>query len=212
MRKNKTNPRLTSPSAASEGVADQQLRIIGGRFRGSKLRYHGDPSVRPMKHRVREAIFNLISTDCKGCHAIDLFAGTGALGLEAISRGAERATLIEQHVPTARIITRNIAHLELEEQCTLLVTSAFLWGKRDLPRLEAALPWVVFCSPPYAFFVERQAELLELIRQTIEYAPAESLVVVEADQRFDFTLLPGDWDVRSYLPAVVGIYRPATSG
>lgn len=212
MRKKKTNPRLTSPSAASEGVADQQLRIVGGRFRGSKLRYHGDPSVRPMKHRVREAIFNLISTDCKGCHAIDLFAGTGALGLEAISRGAERATLIEQHVPTARIITQNIAHLELEEQCTLLVTSAFLWGKRDLPKLEAALPRVVFCSPPYAFFVERQAELLELIRQTIQYAPAESLVVVEADQRFDFTLLPGDWNVRSYLPAVVGICRPATSG
>ena len=132
MRKNKTNPRLTSPSAASEGVADQQLRIIGGRFRGSKLRYHGDPSVRPMKHRVREAIFNLISTDCNGCHAIDLFAGTGALGLEAISRGAERAALIEQHVPTARIIAQNIAHLGLEEQCTLLVTSAFLWGKRDL--------------------------------------------------------------------------------
>jgi 16S rRNA (guanine966-N2)-methyltransferase len=178
MTRNKSNRRHSSPAAASEGVADQQLRIIGGRFRGSKLRYHGDPSVRPMKHRVREAIFNLLSTACKGCHAIDLFAGTGALGLEAISRGAKRATLIEQHVPTARIVAQNIAHLGLQEQCALSVTSAFLWGKRDLPGLEAELPRIVFCSPPYAFFIERQAELLELIFQTIQYAPAESLIVL----------------------------------
>lgn len=212
MPKKRTNPRSTSSANESEGVVDQPLRIIGGRLRGSKLRYHGDSVVRPMKHRVREAIFNLISTECKGCHAIDLFAGTGALGLEAISRGAKRATLIEQHVPTARIIAQNIAHLGLQEECALSVTSAFLWGKRDLPKLEAELPRVIFCSPPYDFFVERPSETLELIQRTIQYAPAKSLIVVEADERFDFDLLSGDWNVRSYLPAVVGVCRLATSG
>src|SRR5205823_2176218 len=76
-----------------------ELRIIGGRMRGRKLVYGGDQRTRPMKDRTREAVFNLLGPGVTGTHAIDLFAGTGALGLEAISRGAESATLIEQHFP-----------------------------------------------------------------------------------------------------------------
>ena len=68
------------------------LRIVGGKFRGRKLLYAGDDRVRPMKERVREAVFNLLGPAAKKKHAIDLFAGSGALGLEAISRGAAGAT------------------------------------------------------------------------------------------------------------------------
>src|SRR5690606_8776565 len=130
------------------------LRIIGGKFRGRRLSYHGDRVVRPMKHRTREAIFNLVSTECTDRRAIDLFAGTGALGLEALSRGAVAATFIERHVPTARVVEQNIQTLGVQDRTTLLVTSAFLWAKRDLadagpPRDR---PWLVFCSPPYAFY------------------------------------------------------------
>jgi 16S rRNA (guanine966-N2)-methyltransferase len=214
-----------------------ELRIIGGTLRGSKLRYEifqqgGDPVTRPMKHRVREAIFNLIGTECTGKHAIDLFAGTGALGLEGISRGSISATFIEKHVPTARVIEENFKNLGLAERVELLVTSAFLWGKRDLPsadwRLRIAdlnsairnpqseIPWLVFCSPPYAFYHERREEMLELIAAILEHMPAESIMVVEADEAFDFNMLPGHvaenrrdegWQIRSYPPAVVGIWR-----
>ena len=69
------------------------LRIIGGQFRGRRLTYHGDPLTRPMKDRVREAVFNLLWPGAEGAVAIDLFAGTGALGLEALSRGAVAAWL-----------------------------------------------------------------------------------------------------------------------
>src|SRR5262245_7614130 len=65
-----------------------ELRIIGGTLRHRKLLYSGDQRTRPMKDRVREAVFNLVGPDVVGQHAIDLFAGTGALGFEAISRGA----------------------------------------------------------------------------------------------------------------------------
>ncbi len=161
------------------------VRIIGGTFRGRRLRYHGDPGVRPMKHRTRESIFNLISTECGGRHAIDLFAGTGALGLEALSRGAASATFIEKHVPTARIVEENIRTLGVAEQSRLLVTSAFLWAKRDLPSAVASPPseggWLVFCSPPYAFYTERQAEMLELIGRIQEHAPPGSILIVEAE-------------------------------
>lgn len=204
---------------ASEG-AETELRIVGGRFRGRKLLYHGDPVTRPMKHRVREAIFNLVSSEAAGRHALDLFAGTGALGLESLSRGAAFATFIERHIPTARVVRENIARLEVEGECQLLETSAFVWGKRDLPKLagenDKASPWLVFVSPPYAFFVDRQQEMLDLVTAVMETAPPGSTVVVEADERFDFNLLPGNikqdrhsqgWDIRPYLPAVVGVWR-----
>ena len=102
-----------SKRRAETPLETTELRIIGGSFRGRKLRYEpfraGDNRVtRPMKHRVREAIFNLVGTAAEGRHAIDLFAGTGALGLEALSRGAAHATFIEKHVPTARVIEENI--------------------------------------------------------------------------------------------------------
>src|ERR1041384_3149877 len=86
-----------------------ELRIIGGDMRGRKIGYHGDPRTRPMKDRVREAVFNLVESD--GVYAIDLFAGTGALGLEAISRGASGALFIERHFPTARLVEQNAQQL-----------------------------------------------------------------------------------------------------
>ncbi|HEX6960541.1 MAG TPA: RsmD family RNA methyltransferase, partial [Lacipirellula sp.] len=235
---------MTKPKRrhADEVTDATELKIIGGRFRGRKLKYEAfrvgdDPVTRPMKHRVRESIFNLVGMEAQGKHAIDLFAGTGALGLEALSRGASRATFIERHVPTARVIEENIKALGVEDEATLLVTSAFLWGKRDLGKVEggessvksqkverpstldprpSTLPWLVFCSPPYAFFVERQQEMLGLIEQVMQLAPEQSIVVVEADERFDFSMLPpavdddalsNDWDVRTYPPAVVGVWR-----
>jgi 16S rRNA (guanine(966)-N(2))-methyltransferase RsmD len=207
---------LGKSDAPVADVRDTEVRIIGGTFRGRRLQYHGDRTVRPMKHRTRESIFNLISMECAGRYAIDLFAGTGALGLEAISRGAVGATLIEKHVPSARIIEANIKSLEIEGRATLLVTSAFLWAKRDLPTAaETNTPWIVFCSPPYVFFEDRQAEMLDLIGRIRDQAPPGTVLLVEADGRFDFNLLLGDaagaeyqtWDVRSYPPAVVGVRR-----
>jgi 16S rRNA (guanine966-N2)-methyltransferase len=207
-------------STQSDAGRETELRIIGGHFRGRKLRYHGDPVVRPMKHRVREAIFNLISTESAGHHVIDLFAGTGALGLEALSRGATSATFIEKHVPTARVVEQNLAELDVVDRVTLRTTSAFLWSKRDLDSANDGpprdLPWLVFCSPPYAFFVEREAEMLDLIGRIAASAPANSTIVIESDQQFDFGGLVGDnrdaWDLRDYPPARVGIWRPGTAG
>lgn len=206
-------PRPTS--LGSDPGRETELRIIGGHFRGRKLRYHGDPVVRPMKHRVREAIFNLISTESAGRHVIDLFAGTGALAIEALSRGGTTATIIERHVPSAKVVAENVAELEITDRVTLRVTSAFLWSKRDLPSANDSpprdMPWLVFCSPPYTFFVDRVADMLDLIGRIAEQAPPGSTLVIESDQRFDFAGLIGEnnsaWDIRDYPPARVGIWR-----
>ena len=188
------------------------LRIIGGKLRGRTLTYSGDRRTRPMKNRVREAVFNLLGPGIAGTHAIDLFAGTGALGLEAISRGAARATLIERHFPTARIIEQNAAALGISEQITVSKSDAFLWARR-MPDLGSA-PWTVFCSPPFSFYVERKEDMLKLLGALVHAAPTESLLAVEADETFDMTQLPraAEWDVRIYPPAVIAILRVAPQG
>jgi 16S rRNA (guanine966-N2)-methyltransferase len=205
-------PGKRRPSRTKAGGPQRRpvgLRIVGGRFRGRRLLYTGDPRVRPMKDRLREAIFDRIGPAIKDKHAIDLFAGTGALGLEALSRGAARATLIEQHFPTAEIIRRNMVALGVEQLARVVTADVFVWHERR-PELGPAA-WAVFCSPPYDFYVERAGRMLELIAGLIGTAPAGSIFVVESDARFDFGLLPEPkaWDVRSYPPALVGIYvRP----
>ncbi len=212
----KHNPTNKSSDFSADREVD--IRIIGGEFRGRRLNYHGDPLVRPMKHRTREAIFNLIGIGCGGRHAIDLFAGTGALGLEALSRGSISATFIERHVPTAQIIQENTRILGVEGRTKVLVTSAFLWAKRDLETAAAKAehPWLVFCSPPYSFYNDRQDEMFDVIARIRTSAPPESILVVEAEVPFDFSVLQDAedpkndadaWDVRTYQPAVVGIWE-----
>ncbi|MCL2006443.1 MAG: RsmD family RNA methyltransferase [Planctomycetaceae bacterium] len=190
------------------------LRIIGGKFRGSKLQYTGDNRVRPMKDRVREAVFNLIGPAVKGMHTIDLFGGTGAMAIESISRGATSATIIELHLPTASLLKKNLEALDLLPICNLCKTDAFFWVKNDAEHPATALPWLIFCSPPYEFYFSRREEMLAMLHHLYEVAPAESIFVIEADERFDLTLLPRMPEakrIRFYPPAVIAIFNRDTA-
>lgn len=203
MARSNRNPATRSRRANPTG--ETQLRIIGGKYGGRKLAYSGDPRTRPMKERVREAIFNLVGPAIMGKHAVDLFAGTGALGLEALSRGAARATLVERHFPTVDLIRRNVADLGVGEAACVVGADTFLWARGH--QLGADRPWAVFCSPPYDFYVDRHRDMVGLIGAFVGAAPAESVVVVEADARFHLETLPRPdaWNVRRYPPAVVGL-------
>ncbi|MCG8585784.1 MAG: RsmD family RNA methyltransferase [Pirellulales bacterium] len=199
--------RQSKPQTTSR--VDTPLRIIGGKYGGRKLAYSGDVRTRPMKQRVREAIFNLVGPAIKGKYALDLFAGTGALGLEAISRGAVGATFIERHYPTTDAIRETISAIGIAEPCEVIAADSFIWTRKHLTvdGLPTDAPWVVFISPPYDFFVDRQSDMLAQISRVIEVAPEDSRIVVESDKRFDTALLPEylEWDVRTYPPATVGV-------
>ncbi len=160
-----------------------------------------------MKDRLRETIFNLLGPDIRGMHALDLFAGTGAIGLEALSRGAAKATFIERHFPTAKVIEKNIATLGVEAVCEVVASDTFFWDRQETDL--GAEPWVIFCSPPYDFYVERPRDMLKLIERLIARAPKGSIVVVESDGRFDPETLPqaDAWLQRSYPPALLGVLR-----
>lgn len=160
-----------------------------------------------MKDRVRETLFDLLGTGIRGTLALDLFAGTGALGFEALSRGAARAIFVERHFPTADLLRRSARELGIAERCEVRSGDVLLWGRR-LPELPHDLPWTVFVSPPWAFFNAdhpQRGSLLALIEALRAAAPAGSVLVVEADTSFDESSLPvaEAWDHRGLPPAVL---------
>ncbi|MCE9629341.1 MAG: RsmD family RNA methyltransferase [Planctomycetia bacterium] len=188
-------------------------RIIGGELRHRRLAHQPDGRTRPMKDRVRESLFDLLGTDVRGALAIDLFAGTGALGFEALSRGATRAVFVERHFPTADVLRRSAKGLDVEAHCDIRSGDVLLWGKR-MPELSRDLHWIVFVSPPWAFFAEgheRRGDLLGLIDSLRLAAPPRSTIVVEADTEFDGAALPDAeaWERRPIPPAVLYLYRMA---
>ena len=189
---------------SGEDAAASPPRIIGGDLRGRSLEFTPAARTRPMKERVRESLFNLLGVDVQGAVAIDLFAGTGALGFEAVSRGATRAVLAERHFPTADVLRRSARSLGLESRVEVRPGDVLLWAKR-LPPLPTDVPWVVFVSPPWSFFAERWDELRALIEVMMRTAPERSVVVVEADTSFDASLLPeaSAWETREVPPAVL---------
>lgn len=209
--------RRNSPAATDEGPCE--VRVIGGRLRGTVIPFEGDPRLRPMKDRVREAVFNLLGQQVVGAHVLDLFAGTGAVTIEALSRGAARATLVERYFPSAKQLEFTLRRLELAEVSKVLAGDAFFWGKRLLEPTaadeglpDASRPWVVFCCPPYQLYFERRKELKAMIAAIAAHAPAGSALVVEFDERFDPAELcrAEEWVVRRYPPAIIALLRIAS--
>ena len=89
------------------------LRIVSGRLRGRRLRVSPDPALRPTSNRVREALFNILGQDLSGFDVLDLFAGSGALGFEALSRGARRVVFVESNPETASALRRSAEDLPI---------------------------------------------------------------------------------------------------
>ena len=98
----KAGPRARAP--VSRGSAARTLRIIGGSWRGRKLRFPAAPGIRPTPDRVRETLFNWLGPRVHGARVLDLFAGSGALGLEALSRGAAHVTFVDSDAAAARAL------------------------------------------------------------------------------------------------------------
>lgn len=187
------------------------LRIIGGRFRGRRLLYSGAWSIRPMRDRVREAIFNILRDTVVDSHVIDIFAGTGAMGLEALSRGAAFVRFVERDPTACDVLSRNIATLQLEQQTEVIAADAFVWWRHH-PAL-APHPHVVFCCPPYEVHHSCRDEMLQLVTGLIRELPNDSVLVVEAGEEVDFGHFPfsDEWDIRTYRPSRIGFFWKSSS-
>ena len=91
------------------------VRIIGGKWRGRKVRFPNNSVIRPTGARIRETLFNWLMFDLAGAHCLDLYAGSGALGLEALSRGAESVTFVERDTAIAKVLNTTLAEFECSE-------------------------------------------------------------------------------------------------
>ena len=121
-----------------------QIRIIAGRWRGRNIRFPEAPGLRPTPGRVRETLFNWLGQDLPGYQCLDLFAGSGALGFEALSRGAARVVMVERQLATARFLRDNAARLGATG-AEIVVAEALQWLRRDKQRFD-----LVFLDPPFA--------------------------------------------------------------
>src|SRR6184192_669504 len=120
------------------------VRIIGGTWRGRKVRFPASAAIRPTPDRVRETLFNWLGTRTPGARALDLFAGSGALGLEALSRGASHVTFVEQDEAAVRELRARLAEWQAGDACVMRADALrYLAGE--------ARPFdLVFLDPPFA--------------------------------------------------------------
>jgi len=123
-------------------------RVIAGSARGLRLEAPG-PGTRPLGDRVKQTLFAILEPDLPGSRFLDLFAGSGAAGIEALSRGAAHATFIERDPTAARVIAANLAHTHLTERATVVAADAIAWLRRA-PSATTGPFAVTFVDPPYA--------------------------------------------------------------
>ncbi len=140
------NRRSRSGAPRSAHAVTGHVRVIGGRWRGRKLAIIDSPGLRPSPDRLRETLFNWLAPTLPGAHVLDLFAGSGALGAEAASRGAASVTLVERDPAVASRLRENLAPLlEPDDQVTVLQSDWAEVLQDGRPPAD-----IVFVDPPFA--------------------------------------------------------------
>lgn len=153
------------------------MRVISGKFKGRLLQAVPGNGTRPTSDKVKESIFNIIGPYFNGGWALDLYAGTGGLAIEALSRGIERSVLVDIDPKAIKVIKQNLAALQLEPQCEVYRTDADRAIKALIKR--QLLFSLVFLDPPYAR--QNIAEQIKRLADGQLLAPA-GWVVAESDR------------------------------
>jgi len=172
------------------------MRVVAGELKGRKL---ASPprgkGVRPTSDRVREAIFSILGGRAEGADVLDLFAGTGALSVEALSRGARRATLVDDDTGPAR---RNVEGLGLGEHCRIVRSDVQAFLEQEQARFS-----LIFCDPPYTLADRLQAPLNKLVPDRLT---DEGVLVVESAKRNPLRLALPLQTEREYGETHVAVY------
>ena len=162
-----------------------QLRIIGGEWRGRKLRFPDAPNLRPTPDRVRETVFNWLAPMIQGARCLDLFAGSGALGLEALSRGAAFTTFVDSH---KKVIQALLSHLELlnaNDRAEVRQMDGVKFLNEQATKYD-----LVFLDPPYHLdLMQKVVPLLE----SNAWLNENAMLYLEIEKRQSLPELPDNW-------------------
>ncbi|HCM05381.1 MAG TPA: 16S rRNA (guanine(966)-N(2))-methyltransferase RsmD [Oceanospirillales bacterium] len=162
----------------------QQLRIIGGDWRSRRIQFADAPGLRPTMDKVRETVFNWLQWDIEGKFVLDAFAGSGALGYEALSRGAKEVTFLEFNTTAASCIRESLQSLNASN-ANVHQTDAIAWLAQQ-PNLEHFD--VIFLDPPFGR--ELLSPAVEIIAEKVK---AGCLVYVEVEANADLSCIPDNW-------------------
>lgn len=175
------------PRSASTHTGGGQLRIIAGEWRSRKLPVANVPGLRPTSDRVRETVFNWLATITPGARVLDVFSGTGALSMEALSRGASSAVLLEKSPVAARMLKSNLALLKAE-RARVVESDSLTWLKQPA---ETSFD-LIFMDPPF------RMDLLAPACQLLEsngYLNENSLIYIEVEKELVPLSIPGNWQL-----------------
>ncbi|MGL6076069.1 MAG: RsmD family RNA methyltransferase [Fimbriiglobus sp.] len=186
--------------AADDKSGRTEVRIVAGSLRGRKVTCFVHPGLRPTPQLVREALFSILGNAVPGRVFYDIFAGTGVVGLEAISRGATRANLIEFDSKQAMEIQKHIERFGIADKAFMLRADAYRWAERWVTPLEGQ-PINLFLSPPFPDITpDRVGPFMKMVIDLIAKAPLESVITLQTEEEFPFAELPepAAWDIRKY--------------
>jgi 16S rRNA (guanine(966)-N(2))-methyltransferase RsmD len=173
------------------------LRIVAGQFRGRKLSCEVAPGMRPTPQMVREALFSILGDAVPDRPFFDIFACSGVVGLEAISRGATSSVFIERDPKLAASIDQYAQRFGAGRRAQVIRIDAYRWADRWL---APSGPATVYVSPPFADFEQRPEMLVRLIAQIQSKLAPGSVLALQAERGLVSQELPdaGQWDERRY--------------
>ena len=163
------------------------VRIIGGVHRGRRLHFSPAQGLRPTADRVRETLFNWLQAIVPNARCLDLFAGSGALGFEAVSRGAASVTMVESQHKVTQLLVKNIRLLDMTDKVELISADSLKWLRRE----DAVSAFdIVFLDPPFnKGLLEPAIELLE----TKGWLADRAFIYLEQEVSEEKPLLPRNW-------------------
>jgi 16S rRNA (guanine966-N2)-methyltransferase len=176
--------KLAGKKTAQPPRAPNRLRIIGGRWRGSRIVFPPLAAIRPSPDRVRETLFNWLQQSIVGARCLDLFAGSGALGLEALSRGATHVTFVDREPQVGRHLSQTLERLGSSD-ATVVVEDALRFLSRPPQPFD-----IVFLDPPFD-----SAALEQVGRRLQAWLAPGAYIYVESPADRSLAMLPAHWGV-----------------
>ena len=191
------------------------MRVIAGTYRSRILKSLNTKALRPTSDRLRETLFNVLSPKLPNSHFLDLFAGTGAIGIEALSRGAQDVLFVENHPPAAKLIRENLTSLKILRGATVLAMDAHAalekLQKRQLQQSPSFAYDFIFLDPPYAA-ADEYLRIMNFL-SAAPFVSADTVVIAEHTRKFE---LPEEFPplervrVLKQSDAVLSFYRRRT--
>jgi 16S rRNA (guanine966-N2)-methyltransferase len=174
-----------------------ELRIVAGSLRGRKLTCTVNPNLRPTPQMVREALFSILGNAVPDRPFFDVFAGTGVVGLEALSRGARSVHFVERDFRLIDELERHLRTFGVQGSCRIDRSDVYRWAERWQPPAEAV---TVFLSPPFADFERRPEDMVHLLTILQEKIHPGSVLVLQAEEIDVLSAIRRlcDWDERRY--------------